>query len=219
MAERKTVAILGLGIFGSTLAKDLCRYNVDVIAVDKDMSSVERISEFVNNAVCLDFTDINQLKAVGVGDADIGIVTSGSLLEESIMGILNLKELGVERIIAKSKNRKYSEILKKIGADETVSPEKSFGKSLAKKLVSKDILELFDLDNDYTIFDMKVPTTWTNKSLIELNLRNKYNLNVIGVRRNDKLLINFDPNEKILENDEILAVGENEIFKNFDFNK
>jgi len=216
MSERKTVAILGLGIFGSTLARDLSRYNVDVIAIDRNLASVERVSAFVNNAVCLDFTDINQLKSAGVGDADIGIVTSGSMLEEAIMGILNLKELGVNTIIAKAKNRKNSEILKKIGADQTISPEKDSAKSMAKKLVSKNILGVFDLDEDYTIFDMKVPESWVNKTLIELNLRNKYNLNVIGVRRNGKLMINFDPNEKIIADDEIYTVGENEIFKKFD---
>ena len=216
MSERKTVVILGLGIFGSTLARDLSKYNFDVIAVDRNMPCVERVAAFVSNAVCLDFTDIDQLKAIGAGDADIGIVTSGSMLEEAIMGVLNLKELGVPRIIAKAKNSKHSEVLKKVGADTTISPEKEVAKTTAKILVSKDILELFDVDSDNTIFDIKLPSKWDNKSLVELDLRNKLKVNVVGVRRNNKLIVNFDPNEKLHADDEILIIGENDLFKKYD---
>ena len=216
MKERKTVVILGLGIFGSTLARDLSKYNLDVIAVDHNMSCVERVSSLVSNAVCLDFTDLEQLKAIGVADADIGIVTSSSMLEEAIMGILNLKELGVPRIIAKAKNSRHSEVLKKVGADTTISPEKEVAKTFAKKLVSKDILDLFDIDHDYSIFDIKLPTNWANKTLIELDLRNKFNVNVVGVRRNNKLIVNFNPNEKLMLEDEILIIGENDLFKKYD---
>lgn len=216
MAERKTVVILGLGIFGSTLARDLSRYNFDVIAIDRNMPCVERISSYVKSAVCLDYSDIEQLKAVGVGEAEIGIVTSGSMLEEAIMGVVNLKELGVPTIIAKAKNSKYAEVLKKVGADKTISPEKEVAKTTAKKLVSKDILELFDIDHDYTIFDVNIPKSWIDKTLIELDLRNKYSVNVVGVRRNEKLIVNFDPNEKLASNDEILIIGQNDLFKKYD---
>lgn len=214
--KRKTVAVLGLGLVGMTLAKELKKFDYDVIAIDDNMRNVEEIADEVDNAVCLDFTDKDLLEQVGVGDADIGVITNSKSLEASVMGILNLKELGVPYIIAKAKNEQYGEVLKKIGADEVVSPEKEYAKSLAKRLVSKDVLELFDVDENYSIFDTKCPSSWVSKNLIELNIRSKYNVNVIGVRRDGKLYINFDPNEKLLENDEILMVGENSIFKKFD---
>ena len=211
--ERKKVVVLGLGIFGSTLARDLSRYNFDVIGTDKDMECVERVSGLISKAVCIDFTDLEVLKEIGAEGADIGVVSTGSNLEDSIMGILNLKELGVPHIIAKAKNKKYSEVLKKIGADATVSPDKDTAKHVAKRLSSRDIIELFDIDNEYTIFDIKVVKSWIGHNLVELDLRKKYDLNVIGVRRDGKLLVNFDPKEPLKSTDEILIVGNNKIFE------
>lgn len=216
MAKRKLYAILGLGVFGSTLAKDLSNYNQDVIAIDKDMSAVERVSEYVENTICLDFTDPDELRSSGVGDADVAIVATGSLLEESVLGILNLKELGVPKIIAKAKNSRFSQVFKKIGADVVVSPEKEIARRFAKQLVSGDILELFDLDESHSIFDMNVKKEWIGKTLIELELRARFNLNVIGVRRDGNLNLNPDPNDPFKPGDQCLMIGDNQIFKKID---
>lgn len=216
MAKRKTVAVLGLGLVGSTLAKELRKYNCDVVAIDKDLANVERVSPYVANAICLDFSNKDLLEEMGIGDADVGIITNSDSLEASVMGVINLKELGVPYVIAKAKNKRFADVLKKVGADEVVSPEKEYAKSLAKRLVSRDVLELFDVDDNYSIFDTKLPDAWVGKSLVELNLRSRFNLNVIGVRRAGSLIINFGPNEKFDEGDEVLMVGENEIFKKFE---
>lgn len=216
MSERKTYVILGLGRFGSTLAKELTDYNQDVIAIDKDMTNVDRVSSFVANAVCLDYTDIDALKAAGVKDADVGIVTTGTKLDQELLGLLNLKELGVPYVVAKAANTKAKDLMLKVGADETVSPETEMASRCAKKLISKDILEIFDIDNDYSMFETKVLSNWVNKSLIELDLRNRFSLNVIGLKKDGKLVMNIDPNEKFKESDELLIVGPNNVFKNFE---
>lgn len=216
MSVRKTYVILGLGRFGTTLAKQLTDFNQDVIAIDKEMTNVDKVSSFVANAVCLDYSDIDALSAAGVKDADVGIVTTGTMLDQGIQGIINLKELGVPFVVAKASNLKIANLLKKVGADETITPENDMAVRCAKKLISKDILELFDIDNDHTMFEMKVQSNWIGHSLKELNLRTKYSVNIIGVYRDEKLIVNVDPDDKFVENDEVLMVGANDIFKHFD---
>ena len=215
MKKTKTYVILGLGRFGSTLAKQLTDYNQDVIAIDRNMINVDKVSSYVTNAMCLDYTDIDALRTAGVSDADVGIVTTGTMLDQEIQGLLNLKELGVPFVICKATDSKIAKMLIRVGADETITPESDMAIRCAKKLISNDILELFSIDNDHIMIEMKVQSNWIGHSLKELNLRNKYSLNIIGVKRDDKLLINIDPNEKFSEHDEVLLVGPNDLFKNF----
>lgn len=213
--KKNTYAILGLGIFGSTIAKNLSRYGHDVIAIDIDMAQVERMSEYVSHAVCLNITDIEQLKAVGIEDVDCAVVATGSRLEDSIMCIMNLKELGVKNIIAKAKNRKYSEVLLKIGANEVVLPEKEIGRRVAKRLVSPDIIDLFDIDSEFSIVEIHVLEAWVGYTLSELNLRNNFGINVIGIRRDKKLTLTVDPNELITKDDELIIACKNDLFERF----
>ena len=120
-------AVLGLGIFGSTVAKTLSKFNCEVIAVDTDIKCVDRMADIVTQAIQCDITDINQLRAAGIQDCDIAIVSMGSHLEESVMAIINLKELGVPYIVAKAKNKRYMQIFKELGANKVVRPEKEMG--------------------------------------------------------------------------------------------
>ena len=216
MSERKTYVILGLGRFGVTLAEQLTNFNQDVIAIDKNMSAVDRVSSFVANALCLDYTDIDALKAAGVKDADIGIVTSGTMLDQEILGIINLKELGIPYVLAKARSLKMKDVLKRVGADETISPEYDMAKRLAKKLIGKNIMDLFELDETHTMFEMKVPANWIGHSLRDLDLRNKFSANVIASNRDGKLIVNVDPDDKFIDGDEVLLVGPNDIFNHLD---
>lgn len=216
MKSRKTYVILGLGRFGSYLAKELTDFNQDVIAIDKDMAQVDKVAGFVSNAVCLDYTDSKALIDAGVKDADVGIVTTGSKLDQALLGLINLKDLGVPYVAVKVANEKEKQLMYKVGADQTISPESDTAKLCAKKLISKDILEIFDIDKQNSMFDMKIPNAWINHSLKELDLRTKYALNVIGVKRDGQLRINIDPNEKFLQDDELLIVGSNDVFKKFE---
>jgi len=169
MSEMKQYVILGLGIFGSTIAKTLSQYNHEVIAIDKDLACVDRVSDFVTQAIQADFTDIDQLRAIGIQDCDAAVVATGSHLEESIMGVMNLRELGIPFIMAKAKNKKYMQILQKIGADYVVRPEKEMGERVAKKLVSRNIIDLIDIDDDYSIVEIAAPAKWVGKTLKALD--------------------------------------------------
>lgn len=218
---KKTYAILGLGVFGSSIAKELSQYDHEVIAIDKEMTRVEKVSEFVSQAVRADFTDIEQLRSVGVQDCDVAIVATGSHLEESIMAVLNLKELKIPSILAKAQNDKYEEVLLKVGADRVVRPEKEMGERVAKRLLSENIVDIIDLDDDYSIVEIVPLTKWDNKSLKELNLRAQYGINVIGIRKKEssKLSLNLTADTMIKKEDRLLIVADDKIFTYLNENK
>ncbi len=214
MAERKTFVILGLGVFGSTIAKQLANHNYEVIAVDKDINCVERMADIVTQSVCADFTDIDQLRTIGVQDCDCAVVATGGYLEESVIGVMNLKELNVPYVLAKARNKRFEQILLKIGCDRVVRPEKEMGERIAKRLVSQNIVDIIDLDDEYSIIEIAAPSKWVGGTLKDLNLRAKYGINVIGIRKkiNEHLSMSPDANYTIEKTDYILVIAENELF-------
>ncbi|MGB4614371.1 MAG: TrkA family potassium uptake protein [Erysipelotrichaceae bacterium] len=216
--KRKSFAVLGLGVFGSTIAKRLSSYDYDVIAIDSDMSCIDILSDFVSIAIQADITDINQLKSAGVSDVDCAIVATGSHLENSIIAVMNLKELGTPYIVAKAKNKRYMKILEKIGADRVILPEKEMGERVAKQLVSSNIIDLIDIDDEYSVIEIVAPKYWINKSLIDLNLRSKYGINILGVRKSPSTRLSISPsaNYIIEANDILLVIAEKNKFELLD---
>ncbi len=214
MFEKKSYAILGLGIFGSTIARVLSDSNHDVIAIDRDITCVDRVSEYVVNAVQADITDIDQLRSIGVQDVDVAVVATGSHLEDSIMAVLNLKELGVPYVVAKAKNRKYMNILEKVGADRVVRPEKEMGERVAKQLLSTNIIDLIDIDDDYSVIEIAALPDWQNRSLKDLNLRKNFGINVLGIRKNPKAHLSISPDADyvISEQDRLLIIADKKKF-------
>lgn len=217
--EDKQYAVLGLGIFGSTVAKTLSAYNYEVVAVDADLKCVERMADIVTQAVQCDITDKEELRAAGVGDCDIAIVGTGSHLEATVMAIINLKELGVPYIIAKAKNKRYMQIFSKVGADRVVRPEKEMGVVVAKSLLSNSIIDMIDIDGDYSLVELKVPSKWVDHSLRELDVRNRYGINVIGVRKHNsqKLSVSLDADYVIEEDDQMVVIADTKTIEKFDY--
>ena len=214
--KKRTFLVLGLGIFGSTISRELNKYHQEVIAVDQDMTCVERMGDYVTQAVCCDFTNIEELRSIGVDGIDTAIVATGSHLEQSILAIVNLKELGVPYILAKAKNRKYAEVMMKVGANKVITPEKEMGIRMAKALLTSNILEITEIDKEYSIIEIEVPKSWINSSLINLNLRNKLDINVLGIRKgaDGHLSMNPNPNYCFVEGDRALIVTNNQVFEN-----
>ncbi len=216
--KNKTFAVLGLGIFGSTVAKELSNFNLEVIAVDMDMSCVERVAEFCSHAVQADIADIDQLRQIGVQDCDCAVIATSCHLEDSIMAIMNCKELGVPYIVAKAKNKKHKEILEKVGADRVVRPEKEMGMRTANSLVSPNIIDLIDVDDEYSIVEIVAPKDWIGKTLRDLALRNSFGVNVLGVRRGISGHLSISPSADYLidKDDYLLVIAENKNFSNFE---
>ena len=217
--EKKQYAVLGLGRFGASVAKTLAQYDCDVIALDIDMESVENVSRTIEQTACVDFTNFGQLKELGVGECDVAIIASSNHLEDTIIALMNVKDLGVPYVIVKAKSRRHKEILLKMGADEVVLPEREMGQRIAKNLISGDLVDLISVDNDYSVVEMNVPKPWIGKNILELDLRKRYGINVIGVReeRFSSLIINMDISKPLHDKQRIVMVVENHILDEHDF--
>lgn len=214
----KQYVIIGLGIFGSTIAKTLSKANKEVLAIDSNMVNVERIADSVTKAVQADGTDINQLRMLGVQNFDVGIVAIGDHLEASILCVMNLKELGINYILAKAKNEQFKNILLKVGADEVVRPERDMGEKTGKRLLRNNIVDLVQLDGGYSVVEMKAPSQWYGKSIKQLNVRAVYDFNIIGVKKaeNSKLVMSINPDDMISEGDQFVIVANTNNIEKFD---
>ena len=179
---RKTVGILGLGVFGMTIAKQLSEYDCDIIAVDRDEVNVNRIEPLVTKAVIADVTDEDVLKEIGIGDCDTVVVATGSSLEASILAVMHCTRLGVTEIIAKAKSRTTTEILTKMGAQRVVNPEKETGIRLVKNILHHKLAEVIALDGNISLVEFYPPKSWVGKQLSALDLSKDYDLNLIGYR-------------------------------------
>ena len=218
MSKRQYV-VLGLGVFGSTITKTLSQFGCEVLAIDKNPECVQRVADFATKAVIGDITDEQFFIDLGVQEFDVGIVAIGNHLEESLLGVLNLKELGVQYIIAKAKNKRFKDVLEKIGADRVIRPEKEMGERLARSLLRKNITDLIELDDNYSIVEMKVPQAWVGHTLVALNLRKNYGINILGKRDGltHKLELSVDPQSVIQMDDHYLMIAETEKIEKMDY--
>lgn len=218
-SSKKQYAVLGLGIFGSTVAKKLSEFDCEVLALDGDIKCVNRMADIVTQAVQCDITDVEQLRAAGVADCDVAIVGMGTHLEETVMAIISLKELGVPYIIAKAKNKRYMQIFSKVGADRVVRPEKEMGVQVAKSLLSNSIIDMVDIDDEYSMVEIAAPEKWIGKTLRELDARNRFGINVLGIRKpqNRKLSLAPDAGYAIQHDDHLVIIADVATIEKFDY--
>lgn len=215
----KQYVVLGLGVFGSTVATTLAEYGCEVLAIDKDITCVERIANEVTKAVVADVTDREELAELGLEDFDVAIVAIGNHLEEGVLATMILKEMGVPYVIAKAKNKQFMQILEKIGADKVIRAEKDMGIRTAKKLLRRNIVDLVELDDEYSIVEIKAPASWYGKSLQTLNVRSVYHMNVLGVRtfESENLSLNIGPDYIVQPEDRFLVLAETAEIEKFDY--
>ena len=208
---KKTVAVLGLGLFGSSVARTLAQNGSEVIAIDLNMDHVEEVLDYVYHAIQADFTKIDQLKEAGVSEADTAIVATGEKLEITILGIMNLKKLGIKEVIVKTKNTSYKEVLLKVGATRVILPEVEMGIRLANELSKTNVLDSFELDDKYHLVELNVMENWIGKSINDVDLRNVHGLNIIALKTDESKNYNpqIDPNYLIKEGDIFLVFSEN----------
>lgn len=206
----KQFVIIGCGRFGSSVAKKLHELGSEVMAVDSSEETIQAIADSVTHAVQADATDEKALKAMGIRNFDVAVITIGANIQASIMVTLMVKELGIKHIVAKAQNEMHAKVLYKIGADRVVFPEREMGVRVAKNLVSNKILDYIELSQDYTIAEVTPLKVWIGKSLLELNIRSKYGINVIAIKNPDGININVGPNELITEHDILVVIGHND---------
>lgn len=205
--SNKQFVIIGLGRFGSSIAKTLYSLGSDVLAIDLDEDIVQEISDSVTHAVQLDATDENALRSLGIRNFDVAVVTIGDNIQSSIMATLLVKELGVKYIIAKGHSDLHAKVLYKIGADRVILPEKDMGVRVAHNLVSANILDYIELSEDYSVMEIQALEEWTGSTLKDVKLRSKYGINVMAIKRGDEVNLSPSADDIIESQDIIVAIG------------
>lgn len=212
---RKQYAVFGLGSFGESVAVTLQELGCEVVVVDNHMERIEDISPYVSYAVQADIEDPEVIRSLGARNLDGVIVAVADDMEASIMATLVSKEIGVPYVLAKAKNELHAKVLKKIGADSIIFPEKEIGQSVARNLVSGEFVDWISLSPDYSITEIQVPEKWIGKSLSEIDVRRTRDVNVVGVRIGDKIQVNIDPKEPLQKDMMLIMIGSNEALENF----
>lgn len=193
MKKKKTYAVFGLGRYGSAVAKELVRCGMEVLAIDMDETLVNASIADIPYCKCADVTDIEVLKQLGIKNVDVVIIAMAQSLEASVMATMLCKELGVEKVVAKCSSEMNCKILEKVGADKVIFPEKESGMRLAKNLLSSGFIDAVEISKDVSMMEIEVRDEWVGKTLMELNLRAKYSLNVVAIIKNKKIETYIDP--------------------------
>lgn len=205
----KSFAVIGLGQFGMTLATTLAESDCDVLVIDDKEENIQEIAEKVTYAVKADVREPGILKTLGVQDVDVAIIAVSENMEASITATMQAKDLGVPFVMAKAMNSLQGRILSKIGADEVIYPEKSMGLRVAKNLMSSGFLDVFELSSNFSIVEFLIPGEWEGKSLKSLGIREKYKINIIGIKVNDEVKVDLNPEEMLPAGCTMIAVGKN----------
>lgn len=205
MSINKTYAVLGLGRYGTAVAEELVKNGAEVLAVDLCEEKVNDASASIPVCKCADITDPEVIEKLGIAEMDVVIVAMANSLEASVMAITLCKEVGVKTVIAKCVDEMQQKIMSRVGADVVVFPEKESGIRLAKNLLSAGFSDLIELSDDVSMVELDVKEGWIGKTLIQLDLRKKYSMNVVAIRQGKTIVADIDP-QKPLEADMKLIV-------------
>ncbi|AGB41975.1 K+ transport system, NAD-binding component [Halobacteroides halobius DSM 5150] len=206
----KQFIIVGLGRFGSSVAKTLAGKECDVLAIDISQERIQEISNEVTHAAQLDATNEAALEELGVADFDVAVVSIGEDIQSNILATLLLKELGVNQVVVKASNQLHGRVLQKVGADRIVHPERDMGTRIANNLVDSNILEYIKLAPNYSVVEIKSSPKMHNRSLKELQLRSRFGVNVMGIKRGKKIEVSPRAELEIKPEDTLIVVGDNE---------
>lgn len=206
----RNILIIGIGRFGYHICKELKKLNVEILAVDVNEEHLKKVDEHVSKTIIGNSADYQFLKSLGVNTFDECIVSIGDDFQGSLETVLNLKELGAKKITARASQESQEKLLLRIGADLIVYPENQLAKWTALHCGTNSIYDFMELDNNYGIYEVSIPKEWANKTLQELDLRKKYNINIIGVKVQSKIKIVLGPDFVLKEDEKILIIAKEE---------
>lgn len=209
----KQFAIIGLGNFGYYLATQLYDKGHQVLAVDKNQARIQEIKDQVSQAAVADATDIKALEALGIADMDTVIICiGGSVISNSILTTMSVKDLGVNKVYAKAVSEAHGRILEKLGVDEILFPERDLAATIAEKLHSPNMLEFLPFSEDYSIVQIAPPEKLVGHTLRELDLRNKYGVQVVAIRESipETLIVVPSGDYRVKDSDTLTLLGPNE---------
>ncbi|NMB38622.1 MAG: TrkA family potassium uptake protein [Firmicutes bacterium] len=209
---KQQFAVIGLGRFGTSLAKTLYAMGKEVLAIDIEEERIQAVVNDVTHAVQADATDEDVMKSLGIRNIDVVLVSIGPL-QQSILATMIAKELGVKHVVCKAVSELHGKILEKLGADRVVYPERDMGTRVAHSLVSGNILEYIELSSDYSIIEVIAKKAFVNKTIRELDFRAKYGINIIAIKRGKEINISPNADFEIHEGDILVAIGSTDKLK------
>jgi trk system potassium uptake protein len=204
---KKQFAVIGLGRFGGSMCKALSDQGMEVLAIDIDEDRVNEFSNIVTHAVIADSTDEAVLKSLGIRNFQHVVVAIGDNLQSSILTTLILKEMGVEKITVKAQNDYHEKVLRKIGADKIIHPERDMGVRIAHQIVSNNVLDYLELSDEHSIVELVATQKMDGKSLIELDIRARFGCNVVAVKRGKDIYVSPQANQSIRHGDVLIVIG------------
>lgn len=208
MSINKTYAVFGLGRYGIAVAKKLAGSGAQVLAVDINEEIVDSLANEVPYCKCADVTVPETFELLGIKNVDVAVIAMANSLEASVMAIALCKEAGVETVIAKCGSEMHGKIFTRVGADRVIFPESESGTRLAKNLLNSGFTDMVDLSEEVSMVESGIPDNWVDKNLIELNLRKKYGINVVAVRKGDEVSVNINPEEPLTKDMKLIVIAQ-----------
>ncbi|MCK4259231.1 MAG: TrkA family potassium uptake protein [Halanaerobiales bacterium] len=203
--------VIGLGRFGSSVAKTLAERDYDVLVIDRDEALVQEMSNLVTYAVQADSTDENAMNSLGLRNFDVAVVAIGSNIHSNILTTMILKEMGVRYVVTKAVDPLHGKVLEKVGANKIVYPERDMGKRIALNLVSSNMLDFIEFAPNYSIVEILATKGMIGKTLTELQFRSRFGVNVIAVKEGERINISPAASDEIKDGDVLIVVGENQL--------
>lgn len=204
---KKEFVVIGLGRFGGSIVRELIEQGADVMAIDKDHERVDEFASIATQAVVADTTDESVLKSLGVRNFEQVIVAIGENIQASILTTLMLKEIGVKKITVKAQNDYHAKVLNKIGADKVVHPERDMGIRIAHNILSNNVLDYLELSDEHSIMEIKANDKLATYTLIELDIRAKYGINIVAIKRGDDIIVSPQADLEIEKDDILIIIG------------
>ena len=208
MSMNQTYAVFGLGRYGAAVAEELVNSGASVLAVDMDESKVNLAVGHLPLCKCADITDGEVLRQLDIGSIDVVIIAMASNLEASVLATTLCKEAGVKTVIVKCASETHRKILLRVGADQVVFPENESGTRLARNLLSSGFVDMIELSQDVSMVELDVRSEWEGKSLMELNLRKKYSINIVAIRQNNEVSVNVDPAQPLDRSMQLIVIAQ-----------
>ena len=204
---RKEFVVIGLGRFGGSIVRELVALGANVMAIDSSEERVEEYAQIATQTVRADTTDEAAIRDLGLWNFEHIIVAIGEDIQASILTTLILKELGVQQITVKAQNDYHEKVLLKIGADRVVHPERDMGYRIANNLMSSNVLDYLELSDEHSIMELKAVDKIAGRTLIELDVRAKYGVSIVGIKRGEEIMVSPDPRVPILLGDILIVIG------------
>ncbi|MBM7578335.1 NAD-binding protein [Jeotgalibacillus terrae] len=204
---KKEFVVIGLGRFGGSIVRELVEQGMEVMAIDKFEDKVDEFSQIATHAVMADSTDEAALRSLGIRNFDHVIVAIGDDIQASILTTLMLKEIGVKKITVKAQNDYHEKVLERIGADKVVHPERDMGKRIAHNIVSNNVLDYLELSDEHSIVEIAANNLLIGNSIIELDIRAKYGINIVAIKRGDDIIVSPQANDVIQKGDILIVIG------------